>query len=157
LHPVYFLCQADVVNESKRAAVFSWISGLLSASHVLGDLLARFLPEKYIFAVCLCCQCSDHSQIFHTCLFGMNLIYSSTFQVSIVLLIICPVYMKFFLVESMILAPKNDRESGCWAKIVNVPQQRFKSMRRAAEIVIFRFPFFLDDKHYFFIVTFNYV
>ncbi|KAL9317871.1 hypothetical protein ACSQ67_014388 [Phaseolus vulgaris] len=98
---------ADVVNESKRAAVFSWISGLLSASHVLGDLLARFLPEKYIFAV------------------------------SIVLLIICPVYMKFFLVESMILAPKNDRESGCWAKIVNVPQQRFKSMRRAAEIVIF--------------------
>ncbi|ESW15803.1 hypothetical protein PHAVU_007G103300 [Phaseolus vulgaris] len=98
---------ADVVNESKRAAVFSWISGLLSASHVLGDLLARFLPEKYIFAV------------------------------SIVLLIVCPVYMKFFLVESMILAPKNDRESGCWAKIVNVPQQRFKSMRRAAEIVIF--------------------
>ncbi|KAG4983894.1 hypothetical protein JHK87_028643 [Glycine soja] len=37
---------ADVVNESKRAAVFSWITGLLSASHVLGDVLALFLPEN---------------------------------------------------------------------------------------------------------------
>ncbi|KAH1230297.1 Organelle RRM domain-containing protein 1, chloroplastic [Glycine max] len=98
---------ADVVNESKRAAVFGWITGLLSASHVLGDVLAWSLPEKYIFAV------------------------------SIVLLTSCPVYMKFFLVETVIPAPKNDRESGCWAKIVDVPRQRYISMRRAAEIVIF--------------------
>ncbi|RDX60432.1 Hippocampus abundant transcript-like protein 1, partial [Mucuna pruriens] len=98
---------ADVVHESKRAAVFSWISGLLSASHVLGDVLAWFLPEKYIFAV------------------------------SIVLLIFCPVYMKFFLVETVILAPRDYPKLGCWAKIVDVFQQRYKSMRTAAEIVIF--------------------
>lgn len=146
MHLVYFLCQADVVNESKRAAVFSWISGLLSASHVLGDLLARFLPEKYIFAVCLCCQYYINAQIIHK--FSILVLWEwiwftvQRFQVSIVLLIICPVYMKFFLVETMTLAPKNDQVSGCWAKIVNVPQQRFKSMRTAAEIVVFRFPFF---------------
>ncbi|CAJ1976684.1 unnamed protein product [Sphenostylis stenocarpa] len=98
---------ADVVTERRRATVFSWISGLLSASHVIGDLLALFLPEKYIFAI------------------------------STALLIFCPVYMKFFLVETVIVAPKNHRESGWWTKIVNVPQQRYKSMRRAAEVVMF--------------------
>ena len=43
------LLQADVVEENKRAAAFSWITGLCAASHVLGNLLALFLPEKYIF------------------------------------------------------------------------------------------------------------
>lgn len=47
-----FLWQADVVDISKRAAAFSWITGICSASHVLGNLLALFLPEKYIFPVC---------------------------------------------------------------------------------------------------------
>ncbi|KHN37832.1 hypothetical protein glysoja_016956 [Glycine soja] len=101
---------ADVVNESKRAAVFSWITGLLSASHVLGDVLALFLPEKYIFVV------------------------------SIALLIFCLVYMKFFLVETVILAPRNNPKLGCGAKIVDVFQQRYKSVKRAAEIVFFRLP-----------------
>ncbi|KAK4367153.1 hypothetical protein RND71_015033 [Anisodus tanguticus] len=40
---------ADVVDESNRAAVFSWITGLFSASHVMGNVLARFLPVGYIF------------------------------------------------------------------------------------------------------------
>ncbi|XP_020229735.1 hippocampus abundant transcript-like protein 1 [Cajanus cajan] len=98
---------ADVVDESKRAAVFSWITGLLSASHVLGDVLAWFLPEKYIFVV------------------------------AIVLLTFCPIYLKFFLVETVILAPRNSPKLGWWAKIVDVFQQRYKSMRTAAEVVIF--------------------
>ncbi|TKY51677.1 Hippocampus abundant transcript protein 1 [Spatholobus suberectus] len=97
---------ADVVDESKRTAVFSWITGLLSASHVMGDVLAWFLPEKYIFVV------------------------------SLALLIFCPVYMKFFLVETVVLAARNNPKLGCWAKIVDVLQQRYKSMRGAAEIVI---------------------
>ncbi|XP_061374160.1 uncharacterized protein LOC133316426 [Gastrolobium bilobum] len=98
---------ADVVNESKRAAVFSWITGLFSASHVVGNVLARFLPEKYIFVV------------------------------SIVLLILCPVYMQFFLVETVTLPPKKNQESSCCAKIIDVLHQRYKSMRKAGEIVIF--------------------
>jgi hypothetical protein len=48
---ISFLYQADVVHENKRAAVFSWITGLFSASHVLGNVLARFLPQNYIFVV----------------------------------------------------------------------------------------------------------
>ncbi|KAK7279552.1 hypothetical protein RJT34_24605 [Clitoria ternatea] len=98
---------ADVVIESKRAAVFSWITGLFSLSHVLGNVLARFLPEKYIFVV------------------------------STVLLIFCAVYMKFFLVETAVLAPRKNGELGCWAKIVDFLKQRYRSMRRAAEIVVF--------------------
>ena len=56
--------QADVVEEQNRAAAFSWITGLCSASHVLGNLLALFLPEKYIFPVCCCSKFS----ISHTAL-----------------------------------------------------------------------------------------
>ncbi|XP_040869505.1 uncharacterized protein [Glycine max] len=66
---------------SMKAKGQQYLVGLLvlSASHVLGDVLAWSLPEKYIFAV------------------------------SIVLLTFCPVYMKFFLVETVIRAPKNDQ------------------------------------------------
>ncbi|XP_057428174.1 uncharacterized protein LOC130721394 isoform X3 [Lotus japonicus] len=98
---------ADVVNESKRAAVFSWITGLFSASHVLGNVLARFLPEEYIFVV------------------------------SIALLTFCPVYMQFFLVETVTPAPKKNQVSGFCTKVVDVLHKRYKSMRNAAEIVIF--------------------
>ncbi|KAL9419271.1 hypothetical protein AB3S75_037098 [Citrus x aurantiifolia] len=97
---------ADVVNESKRAAAFSWITGLFSASHVLGNVLARFLPEKYIFPV------------------------------SIVLLIFVPVYMQFFLVETVESAPRKDQESSCLKKAVNFLDRRYKSMRDAALMVV---------------------
>ncbi|CAJ2629480.1 unnamed protein product [Trifolium pratense] len=98
---------ADVVHENKRAAVFSWITGLFSASHVLGNVLARFLPQNYIFVV------------------------------SIALLIFCPVYMQFFLVETVKLAPRKNQELGFCTKVANVVNRRYKSMRNAAEIVIF--------------------
>ncbi|WJX14010.1 hypothetical protein P8452_04329 [Trifolium repens] len=98
---------ADVVHENKRAAVFSWITGLFSASHVLGNVLARFLPQNYIFVV------------------------------SIALLIFCPVYMQFFLVETVKLTPRKNQELGFCTKVYNVVDRRYKSMRNAAEIVIF--------------------
>ncbi|KAK4431137.1 hypothetical protein Salat_0875800 [Sesamum alatum] len=39
---------ADVIDDDKRAAAFSWITGLFSASHVVGNVLARFLPKVSI-------------------------------------------------------------------------------------------------------------
>ncbi|KAE9612178.1 putative major facilitator superfamily [Lupinus albus] len=98
---------ADVVDEGKRAAVFSWITGLFSVAHVLGNALARFLPEKYIFSV------------------------------SIALLIFCPVYMQLFLVETVVPASRKNQQSGCCARVADVLHRRYKSMRHAAEIVIF--------------------
>ncbi|CAK8573060.1 unnamed protein product [Lathyrus sativus] len=98
---------ADVVSENKRAAVFSWITGLFSASHVLGNVLARFLPQNYIFLV------------------------------SIVLLTFCPIYMQIFLDETVKMNPRKNQELGLCKKIVSVVNRRYKSMRNAAEIVIF--------------------
>ncbi|KAE8038783.1 hypothetical protein FH972_011258 [Carpinus fangiana] len=97
---------ADVVDISERAAAFSWITGICSASHVLGNLLALFLPEKYIFPV------------------------------SIALLIFCPIYMQFFLVETVKLAPQRDQDSACLSKTIKVLYNRYKSMKDAATIVI---------------------
>ncbi|TYK11756.1 hippocampus abundant transcript-like protein 1 [Cucumis melo var. makuwa] len=97
---------ADIVQESRRAAVFGWITGLCSASHVVGNLLARFLPEKYIFVV------------------------------SIVLLMFCPIYMYFFLHETVKPILKNDGEPNWLSKTVNVLNRRFRTMRDATEIVI---------------------
>ncbi|XP_057979737.1 uncharacterized protein LOC131165733 [Malania oleifera] len=96
---------ADVVEESKRAAAFSWITGLFSASHVLGNVLARFLPESYIF------------------------------KVSIALLIFCPVYIKLFLVETVQPAPRQEQDTRCLNKVVKVSKERYSTMRYAATIV----------------------
>ncbi|KAK4593255.1 hypothetical protein RGQ29_017392 [Quercus rubra] len=97
---------ADVVEESKRAAAFGWITGLSSASHVLGDLLALFLPEKYIFPV------------------------------SVALLILSPIYIQLFLVETVKLAPNRDQDSACLTKTIKIIQKRYKSMKNAATIVM---------------------
>ncbi|KAF9599369.1 hypothetical protein IFM89_036855 [Coptis chinensis] len=40
---------ADIVEENKRPATFGWITGLFSTAHVVGNILARFLPGEYIF------------------------------------------------------------------------------------------------------------
>ncbi|KAK6929080.1 Major facilitator superfamily [Dillenia turbinata] len=97
---------ADIVIESKRAAVFSWITGLFSASHVLGNLIARFLPESY------------------------------TFEVSIALLVFGPVYMQLFLKETVRLAPRQENHMCCLKWVFKVVQERYNSMRYAATVVI---------------------
>ncbi|WMV53620.1 hypothetical protein MTR67_047005 [Solanum verrucosum] len=94
---------ADVVDVSSRAAVFSWITGLFSASHVLGNVLARFLPVGYIFQACL--------------------------------LIFVPVYMQLFLEETV--APKTEvsQSSTLKSNTLKIVQERYNSMRYAANLV----------------------
>ncbi|CDO99893.1 unnamed protein product [Coffea canephora] len=45
---------ADVVDDNKKATGFSWMMGLISASRVLGNVLARFLPGTCFFEACYC-------------------------------------------------------------------------------------------------------
>ncbi|XP_065869615.1 uncharacterized protein [Euphorbia lathyris] len=96
---------ADFIEQDKRAAVFSWMTGLFSASHVLGNVLARFLPERYIFLV------------------------------SIGLLMFCPLYMQFFLVETVTRDERKDQKSSLLSRMVKVLHTRYKSMVDAATVV----------------------
>lgn len=96
---------ADVVEGSERAAAFGYITGLFSASHVLGNLLARFLPEDYIF------------------------------EVSIFLLVCSTVYMKIFLVETVSKAPEQDQHQLCSAMLLGVFRDRWNSMKEAVTVV----------------------
>lgn len=50
---IFISNQADVIEPNKRAAAFGFITGLSSASHVVGNLLTRFLPSQYIFKASL--------------------------------------------------------------------------------------------------------
>ncbi|XP_051143339.1 uncharacterized protein LOC127259789 [Andrographis paniculata] len=97
---------ADVVDDSKRAAAFSWITGLNSASHILGDMLARFLPSAYIF------------------------------QVSIVLLILGPVYLALFLKETIKPTHTPYQNIPFVRKVFKIVQERYYSMKHAAQIVM---------------------
>ncbi|XP_074292410.1 uncharacterized protein LOC141619282 isoform X2 [Silene latifolia] len=97
---------ADVVEDSRRATAFSWITGLFSASHVVGNVLARFLPEDYIF------------------------------EVSIALLIFCPVYMHFFLPETVKRKQRDQMQLSPISKFLRVIAERYNSMKYAGTVVI---------------------
>ncbi|OWM87645.1 hippocampus abundant transcript-like protein 1 [Punica granatum] len=97
---------ADVVEERKRIAAFSWITGLFSTSHIVGNLLARFLPESCIF------------------------------YVSIALLILGVVYLQLFLRETFRAAPTNEQESAFVTRVSKVLYNRYKSMKDAATLVL---------------------
>ncbi|XP_043697689.1 hippocampus abundant transcript-like protein 1 isoform X2 [Telopea speciosissima] len=96
---------ADVVEGSKRTAAIGWITGLFSSSHVLGNVLARFLPEDYIF------------------------------KVSTLLLIFSPVYLKLFLVETFKPIQAEGQHSSCLTMIVKVFKQLCRSMKNSATVV----------------------
>ncbi|XP_027111344.1 uncharacterized protein [Coffea arabica] len=97
---------ADVIDDNKRTTGLCWMMGLFSASHVLGNVLARFLPEDSIFVV------------------------------SITLLIFCSLYMALFLPETVTSAPIGDQRLPFLKKAFKIVEQRYNSMRRAAIIVI---------------------
>ncbi|GER28920.1 hippocampus abundant transcript 1 protein [Striga asiatica] len=96
---------ADVIDDSKRAAAFSWITGLFSASHVVGNALARFLPEGYIF------------------------------EVSIALLIFVPVYMALFLKETVGPTQKSDQHISFFNKALDIVKGRYYAMKYAVHVV----------------------
>ncbi|KAK9122760.1 hypothetical protein Sjap_012362 [Stephania japonica] len=81
---------ADVIEDRKRAAVFGWITGLFSASHV----------------------------------------------VSILLLLVCPIYMMLFLVETVRVVPEQDRRASCFNTVLKILEERYRSMRHAVTVVI---------------------
>ncbi|KAK9707363.1 hypothetical protein RND81_07G192500 [Saponaria officinalis] len=72
---------ADVVEDEKRVAAFSWITGVMSASHVLGNVLAKSIPAKYSFVL------------------------------SIPLMVVCLVLIHLFMTETVIRAPITRQKS----------------------------------------------
>ncbi|XP_042484382.1 tetracycline resistance protein, class H-like isoform X4 [Macadamia integrifolia] len=96
---------ADVVEDnSMRAAAFGWITGLFAVSNFLGNLLSRVLPEDYIF------------------------------EVSIILLAVCPVYLKLFLVETIKPVPRQDQHSSCLETINNVCKNQYQSVKNGLAV-----------------------
>ncbi|ONK57418.1 uncharacterized protein A4U43_C09F310 [Asparagus officinalis] len=96
---------ADVVEASKRATAFGWITGLFSVSYVLGNLSARFLPERWIF------------------------------EISVSLLIISVLYMKIFLVETVAKDEGTNKHAPCSAMVCGVLQRRWNSMKDTIAVV----------------------
>ncbi|KAJ8754485.1 hypothetical protein K2173_005646 [Erythroxylum novogranatense] len=97
---------ADFVKEEKRAAAFSWVTGIFSASHLLGNVTARFLPAKYIFLVV------------------------------VALFALCPVYIQLFLVETNRRSTRRDHNSTFWNNPIKILQTRYGSMKDTTIIVL---------------------
>ncbi|XP_078434834.1 uncharacterized protein LOC144705866 isoform X2 [Wolffia australiana] len=96
---------ADMIESSKRAGAFGCITGLFSASHVVGNFLARFLPEGYVFVV------------------------------SISLLLFASVYLKLFLLESVDLASRPVNHEPFSRMPLRIIRQRWTSMRETVSVL----------------------
>ncbi|CAA6660688.1 unnamed protein product [Spirodela intermedia] len=96
---------ADLIESSKRAGAFGCITGLFSASHVVGNFLSRFLPEEYIFVV------------------------------SIILLVCSTIYLKLFLVETVDMTSRPSQREPCFQMTWRILQQRWTSMRDTVTVL----------------------
>ncbi|KAL9240937.1 hypothetical protein vseg_015102 [Gypsophila vaccaria] len=98
---------ADVVGDEKRVAAFSWITGVTSASHVLGNVMAKSLPAKYCF------------------------------ELSIPLMVVCPVLIQLFVTETVIRAPIT-RQKSQWFILIKLIKERCSSIGYAATTIMTR-------------------
>ncbi|KAL6991164.1 hypothetical protein U1Q18_009283, partial [Sarracenia purpurea var. burkii] len=108
---IFLITDGDIENERHICNLVKshLTNGLFSASHVLGNALAHFLPEDYIF------------------------------EVSVALLVFCPLYMYLFLVETVKPTPRYNQHSPCLQKAFKTVEERYNSMRHAAIIVLSRY------------------
>ncbi|KAM3282806.1 hypothetical protein P3S67_026451 [Capsicum chacoense] len=95
----------NILDNRSRAAAFGWMHGILSLSHVSGNILARLLPGTYIF------------------------------EVSVALLIIAPMYMIIFLTETVNLTPNLNQHLCWSSKAYKLVQDRYSSMQYALHVV----------------------
>lgn len=83
-----------------------------------------------------------------SCIANYVVIIASLPQVSIGLLIFCPVYMHLFLAETVKPVLRQDQHPACLSKILWVLSKRFQGMRDAAAVILSRLypsPFFLNN------------
>ncbi|GLJ53953.1 hypothetical protein SUGI_1153230 [Cryptomeria japonica] len=95
---------ADVVDGRERAIAFGYLTGMFSAAHVVGNLLAWLLSEDYIF------------------------------QVATVLLVISGVYAKLFIVESINTSPNEYQQRSLSPQCKSILIQRWKSIKETITI-----------------------
>lgn len=99
-------------------------------------LLVSFRRNIFSWYTAIVCI---HFKIFFLFPINHHTKISLSFQVAIVLLSFCPIYMQLFLSETVEQFPNSNKASSCLTKtLINVVHKRYTSMRDAATIVISR-------------------
>lgn len=131
-----------MVEPSKRAGAFGFLTGIFSASHALGNICSRFLPENWIFQVSLV-ELFIFSRIILLIIllsfasFSLQVLdHVFFFQVSVVLSVLSVLYMKLYLVETVQRAPSAPCQRLTLSSlVVGLPKQRWNCMKENISII----------------------